>query len=59
MDYAFLGKTGVKVSRLALGTMTFGGDADAAADGPVAYREAPTLGDVTTAVSSCPAYVRP
>lgn len=28
MDQVFLGKTGVKVSRLALGTMTFGGDAD-------------------------------
>ena len=28
MDHVFLGKTGVKVSRLALGTMTFGGDAD-------------------------------
>ena len=28
MDHAFLGGTGVKVSRLALGTMTFGGDAD-------------------------------
>jgi aryl-alcohol dehydrogenase-like predicted oxidoreductase len=28
MDYVFLGGTGVKVSRLALGTMTFGGDAD-------------------------------
>lgn len=28
MDYAFLAGTGVKVSRLALGTMTFGGDAD-------------------------------
>ncbi|MBI9045682.1 MAG: aldo/keto reductase [Anaerolineaceae bacterium] len=28
MEYTFLGKTGVKVSRLALGTMSFGGDAD-------------------------------
>jgi aryl-alcohol dehydrogenase-like predicted oxidoreductase len=28
MDYVFLGGTGVKVSRLALGTMTFGGEAD-------------------------------
>lgn len=30
MDYRFLGTTGVRVSRLALGTMSFGGDADAA-----------------------------
>ena len=30
MDYVFLGKTGVKVSRLAFGTMSFGGDADEA-----------------------------
>lgn len=29
MEYALLGKTGVRVSRLALGTMTFGGQADA------------------------------
>lgn len=28
MQHVYLGKTGVKVSRLALGTMTFGGDAD-------------------------------
>lgn len=28
MEQVFLGKTGIKVSRLALGTMTFGGDAD-------------------------------
>jgi len=28
MDYRFLGPTGVRVSRLCLGTMTFGGDAD-------------------------------
>lgn len=28
MDYTFLGKTGVQVSRLCLGTMSFGGDAD-------------------------------
>ncbi len=28
MDYCFLGPTGVRVSRLCLGTMTFGGDAD-------------------------------
>lgn len=28
MDYRFLGRTGVKVSRLAFGVMSFGGDAD-------------------------------
>jgi aryl-alcohol dehydrogenase-like predicted oxidoreductase len=28
MQYCFLGRTGVRVSRLALGTMAFGGDAD-------------------------------
>ena len=30
MDHVFLGATGVKVSRLAFGTMSFGGDADEA-----------------------------
>lgn len=30
MDYRLLGDTGVKISRLAFGTMSFGGDADAA-----------------------------
>ena len=30
MDYRVLGKTGVKVSQLCFGTMSFGGDADAA-----------------------------
>ncbi len=30
MDYAFLGRTGVKVSKICFGTMTFGGDADEA-----------------------------
>jgi len=30
MEYRFLGRTGVKVSTLALGTMSFGGDADEA-----------------------------
>ena len=30
MQHAWLGRTGVKVSRLALGTMSFGGDADEA-----------------------------
>lgn len=28
MEYRFLGKTGVRISQLALGTMSFGGDAD-------------------------------
>ena len=28
MDYRFLGNTGVKVSALCFGTMSFGGDAD-------------------------------
>lgn len=31
MDYKILGRTGVKVSRLCFGTMSFGGDADEAA----------------------------
>jgi aryl-alcohol dehydrogenase-like predicted oxidoreductase len=31
MDYRILGRTGVQVSRLCFGTMSFGGDADAAA----------------------------
>ncbi len=30
MDYVFLGRTGVRVSRLAMGTMSFGGDVDEA-----------------------------
>jgi len=30
MDYKILGNTGVKVSSLCLGTMSFGGDADEA-----------------------------
>ncbi len=30
MEYVYLGRTGVKVSRLAFGTMSFGGDADEA-----------------------------
>ncbi|MBU0553423.1 aldo/keto reductase [Myxococcota bacterium] len=29
MEYRFLGRTGLKISRLAMGTMSFGGDADA------------------------------
>lgn len=43
MDQVFLGKTGVKVSRLALGTMTFGGDADRAASEAI-YRRAREAG---------------
>ncbi|TPV93061.1 MAG: aldo/keto reductase [Myxococcales bacterium FL481] len=35
MDYRFLGKTGVRVSTLALGTMTFGGEADEAASAEI------------------------
>ncbi len=31
MEYRFLGPTGIKVSSLCLGTMTFGGEADDAA----------------------------
>lgn len=38
MQYALLGRTGVKVSRLALGTMTFGGEADAAAAAAIVQR---------------------
>ncbi len=38
MQYAFLGRTGVKVSRLALGAMTIGGEADAAAAGAIVQR---------------------
>jgi len=30
MDYVFLGRTGVRISRLAMGTMSFGGDVDEA-----------------------------
>lgn len=43
MDHAFLGTTGVKVSRLALGTMTFGGDADLDASRAI-YRAAREAG---------------
>jgi aryl-alcohol dehydrogenase-like predicted oxidoreductase len=38
MQYSFLGRTGVKVSRLALGTMTFGGEADDAATAAIVTR---------------------
>ena len=30
MDYVFLGGTGIRVSELCFGTMSFGGDADEA-----------------------------
>ncbi len=42
MEYRFLGRTGVRVSSLALGTMTFGGEADEATSGAqfAAAREA-------------------
>jgi aryl-alcohol dehydrogenase-like predicted oxidoreductase len=43
MDYVFLGGTGMKVSRLALGTMTFGGDADLDASRAI-YRRAREAG---------------
>ena len=33
MDYKWLGSTGVKVSQLCYGTMSFGGDADEAESG--------------------------
>jgi len=32
MEYNYLGRTGVKVSALCFGTMSFGGDADEATD---------------------------
>ena len=38
MELAFLGRTGVKVSRLAFGCMSFGGDADEAAAGALYAR---------------------
>lgn len=38
MQYAQLGRTGVKVSRLAFGTMTFGGDADEATSRALFHR---------------------
>lgn len=42
METTFLGRTGVRISRLALGTMSFGGDADVATSGTMyrACREA-------------------
>ncbi|MCA9549834.1 MAG: aldo/keto reductase [Myxococcales bacterium] len=38
MEYRFLGRTGVRVSRLAFGTMSFGGDADEATSGALYAR---------------------
>lgn len=38
MKYKFLGKTGVKVSSLCLGTMSFGGDADEATSAAMFHR---------------------
>jgi len=38
MRYSLLGRTGVKVSRLALGTMTFGGEADEIASAAIMAR---------------------
>jgi aryl-alcohol dehydrogenase-like predicted oxidoreductase len=43
MQQTFLGKTGIKVGRLALGTMTFGGDADREASESI-YRRAREAG---------------
>ena len=43
MEQVFLGRTGIKVSRLALGTMTFGGDADREAAAAI-YRRAREAG---------------
>ena len=38
MEYRYLGRTGVKVSELCLGTMTFGGDADEATSAAIFRR---------------------
>lgn len=38
MDYKFLGKTGVRVSSLCFGTMSFGGDADAETSAAMFHR---------------------
>jgi aryl-alcohol dehydrogenase-like predicted oxidoreductase len=38
MDYTFMGKTGVRVSRLGFGTMSFGGDADRAVSAAIFAR---------------------
>lgn len=38
MEHTYLGKTGIKVSKLAFGTMTFGGDADLETSKALFYR---------------------
>lgn len=38
MDYTYLGTTGIQVSRLCFGTMSFGGDADEAASAAMFHR---------------------
>ncbi len=38
MEYRFLGKTGIKVSKLCLGTMTFGAEADEEASAAIFHR---------------------
>ncbi|MCO4760298.1 MAG: aldo/keto reductase [Myxococcales bacterium] len=38
MDYRFLGKTGLRISSLAMGTMSFGGDADEATSAKLFHR---------------------
>ena len=38
MEYRFLGRTGVRVSKLAFGTMSFGGDADEATSKALFWR---------------------
>lgn len=38
MEYRFLGKTGVQVSKLCMGTMSFGGDADEATSAAMFHR---------------------
>jgi aryl-alcohol dehydrogenase-like predicted oxidoreductase len=43
MDHVFVGRTGIKVSRLALGTMTFGGEADRETSAAI-YRRARDAG---------------
>lgn len=43
MEHAFVGGTGVRVSRLALGTMTFGGEADRETSAAI-YRRARDAG---------------
>ena len=38
MQYTYLGNTGIQVSRLCFGTMSFGGDADEEASGALFHR---------------------